>query len=98
MAAAGTGPSAFAKALKVGRASVLPALASWREHGRQAPIGSAVRGSSHGKEFIRRFLRKILVRDPTILSGGSQHSAGQWPGTAHASDDRGISDALTKFC
>ncbi len=100
MTAAGTGPSAIAKALKIGRASVYPALAGWREHDRQAPIGFAVRGSSHGKGFFRHswgrkkfwlgthyFLRRVT----TLRRAVAQHRT-------YASDDRGISDALTQFC
>ena len=75
MTAESTGPSAIAKALKIGRASVYRALASWRGHDHQAPIGFAVRGSSHRKGFFRHSLGKgrNSGSTPTILAGGSQH-------------------------
>ena len=73
----GKGPSAIAKALKIGRASVYRALAGWRED-QQAPIGFAVRGSSHRKGFFRHSLGKGKNSGSatTMLSGGSQHPAG----------------------
>ena len=75
MTAENKGPSASAKALKIGRASVYRALASWRGHDHQAPIGFAVRGSSHRKGFFRHSLGKgrNSGSTPTILAGGSQH-------------------------
>ena len=80
MKAEGMGPSAIAKTLKIGRASVYRALASWRED-QQAPIGFAVPGSSRRKGFFRHSLGKgrNSGSTPTILSGGSQHPPDSGP-------------------
>ena len=100
MTAESTGPSAIAKALKIGRASVYRALASWRGHDHQAPIGFAVRGSSHRKGFFRHSLGKgkkfrvgtrYFVRRVTA-------PAGLWPSTAFVPlMIVGSGDTLTQF-
>ena len=98
MTAEDTGPSAIAKALKIGRSSVYRALASWRED-QQAPIGFAVPGSSRRKGFSPLpgegkkfwFDTHYLIRRVTA-------PAGQWPSTAPVPlMIVGSGDALTQF-
>jgi hypothetical protein len=100
MTAEDKGPSANREGSENWPRFRLSALASWREHDQQAPVGFAVRGSSHRKGFFRHSLGKGRNSGsaPTMLSGGSQHPAGQWPSTAPVPlMIVGSGDALTQF-